>query len=270
MHRFFVPAEWLSGGNVTVSGPLVHQMRRVLRLRAGDHVLFLDNSGWEAEAEIVSLDEQVLQATMQHRRLGTGEPRTKITLYQSLLKGDRFDYVLQKCTEIGVVEFVPVVSERCIVGDVDQASERVRRWMRIVTEAAEQASRSRLPVLRPATLLANALEAVSGRGLSLIPWEEEHATTVSMLLAKNTVTPAPPPEPEQPRRKKESPPAPRRPFTINVFIGPEGGFAAGEIAVARQYGVQPVTLGPRVLRAETAGLVTATIILHELADMGAW
>lgn len=266
MHRFFVPADWLAGGTVTVTGPLVHQMRRVLRLRVGERVVFLDNSGWEVEAEISALDEKAVQAAVQSKQLGAGEPRTKITLYQSLLKGERFDYVLQKCTEIGVVEFVPVISERCIVGDVDQASERFRRWQRIITEAAEQAYRSRLPALRPPALLSTALEAASSRGLTIIAWEEEHATTLASVLAAHTVTPAPP-EPPAGKRKKAVTPDPRRPFGINLFIGPEGGYGAGEIAVARQYGAVPVTLGRRLLRAETAGLVVATIILHELGDM---
>jgi 16S rRNA (uracil1498-N3)-methyltransferase len=268
MHRFFVPSEWLSGGNVTVSGPLVHQFRRVLRLRAGEHVVFLDNSGWEAEAEIVALEDESVRAVVLRKTLGASEPRTKITLYQSLLKSDRFDYVLQKCTEIGIVEFAPVVSERCIVGDVGQASERVRRWQRIITEAAEQAHRSKLPSLRPAALLSTALEAVKGKGLSLVPWEDEHSMTIRSALASHTITPAPPLETTGSRRKKDVVPLPRRPFAINLFVGPEGGFAPGEIAVARQYGAIPVTLGPRILRAETAGLAAATIVLHEMGDMG--
>jgi 16S rRNA (uracil1498-N3)-methyltransferase len=267
MHRFFVPAECIAGGKATIAGPQAHQMRRVLRLRAGERVLLLDNSGWETEAELTSLDEQAVQATVLRKTLGTGEPRTKITLYQSLLKGDRFDLVLQKCTEIGVVEFVPVVSERCIVGDVDQASERYRRWQRIIIEAAEQSHRSRLPALRPAALLAIALESVNGRGLTLIPWEEEHSATVRGVLGSHTIAPPASDAGTTTKKRRDVAPSPRRPFAINIFVGPEGGFAAGEIAIARQYGALPVTLGPRILRAETAALAATTIVLHELGDM---
>jgi 16S rRNA (uracil1498-N3)-methyltransferase len=268
MHRFFVPADWLRGAQVTVTGSLVHQMRRVLRLHVGEHVILFDNSGWETEVELTALNEEVVEATVKRKALGTGEPRTKITIFQSLLKGDHLSYVLEKCTEIGAVEFVPIVAERCIVGDVDQAAERVKRWQRIIVEAAEQSHRSKLPVLRPALLLVNALESVSGRGVSVIPWEEEHTTTLAAVLASHTtVAPVAPGETGRSKRKSEGTPPPRRPFAINIFIGPEGGFTLGEIAIARQYGVTPVTLGPRVLRAETAGLVTATIILHEMGDM---
>ena len=267
MHRFFVPAEWLAGGNVTVSGPLVHQIRKVLRLRAGEHVMFLDNSGWEAEAELTNLADESVHAVVRRKTLGMGEPRTKITLYQSLLKGDHVAQVFEQCTQIGVVEFVPIVTERCIIGDVDQSSERAKRWQRIITESAEQSHRSKLPVLRSAVLFSNGLEAVGNRGLSFIPWEEERTTTLHSVLA-SSVPAAPPPDPRRPKGRQDAAPAPRRPFSINVFVGPEGGFTAGEIAVARHYGAIPVTLGARILRADTAGLVAASIILHELGDMG--
>ncbi len=266
MHRFFVPADWLAGGNVTVSGPLVHQMRKVLRLRAGEHVVFLDNSGWEAEAELTNLGEESVQAVVRRKTLGTGEPRTKITLYQSLLKGDHVAQVLEQCTQIGVVEFVPIVTERCIIGDVDQSSERAKRWQRIISESAEQSHRSKLPALRPAVLLNNALETVGNRGLSFIPWEEERTATMHSVL--NSAPAVPPPDPHRPKGKNDAAPAARRPFAINLFVGPEGGFTASEIANARHYGAIPVTLGARILRADTAGLVAASIILHELGDMG--
>ena len=268
MHRFFVPADWLTGGNVTVSGALVHQMRRVLRLRAGEPVIFLDNSGWEVEAEILSLDDQTVEAVVRRKGLGTGEPRTKITLYQSLLKGDHFSQVLDQCTQLGVVEFIPVVSERCIVADAGEASARYNRWQRIILEAAEQSHRSKLPIVRPAVLLAAVLESAKGRGLSLMPWEDEHTATVKAALAPPPLpSPAPSPEAGKGRRDRQTP-RPRRPFAINLFMGPEGGFTSTEVAIARQYGVIPVTLGPRILRAETAGPVAAAIILYELGDMG--
>lgn len=276
MHRFFVPADWVTSSAVAVGSPVAQQIRRVLRLRAGEHVMLLDNSGWEMEAELTVVDDAKVEATIRRRSLGAGEPRTKITLFQALLKGDHFSDVLKQCTQIGVVEFVPIVSERCIVGDVDQASERVRRWQRVVVEAAEQSHRCKLPALRPVTLLANALESVAMHGLALIPWEEERLTSLSALLRQKTLPPAVPPamptasEPAAAarRRKPTLAASPRRPFSVNIFIGPEGGFTSNEIAIARHYGVVPVTLGPRVLRAETAGLVAATVALHELGDMG--
>jgi len=266
MQRFFVPADWLGTGNVTVTGPLVHRMRDVLRMRVGERVTFLDNSGWEYEAELTSVGHDAVEAVVRRKSLGVGEPRTKITLYQSLLKGDHFAFVLQKCTELGVVEFVPVVSERCIVGDANEASARFHRWQRIILEAAEQSHRAKFPVLRPATLLRAAFQRVTGKGLSLIPWEEEKTTTVRAALSGGASPPA-----GGLGKKAEADGQrglPRRPFAINVFIGPEGGFTPAEIASAINYGLVPVTLGPRILRAETAGLVTAAVVLYELGDLG--
>lgn len=269
MHRFFVPSDWLVGPTVNVTGPLVQQMARVLRLRPGEHVVFLDNSGWEYESEVTALDRDQVQATVVRRGLASGEPRAKITLYQSLLKGDHFSDVLQKCTELGVVEFVPLVSERCIVGDASEASVRTRRWQRIILEAAEQAQRGKLPVLRPVTMFPAAVDAVAGRGLSLMPWEEERGKTLRAALAPvQPATAAAPAPTVSPRRKPVPPPAPHRPFAINLFIGPEGGFTPQEVATAASRGIIPVTLGPRILRAEMAGLAAAAAILYELGDMG--
>jgi 16S rRNA U1498 N3-methylase RsmE len=114
-------------------------------------------------------------------------------------------------------------------------------------------------------LLSNALEAVGNRGLSFMPWEEEHKTTLHAMLG--SAPSAPPPDPLRSRSRQEAILAARRPFSINLFLGPEGGFTAGEVAIARHYGVIPITLGARSLRADTAGVVAASIILHEMGDM---
>jgi len=253
MHRFFVPADCLKANLVTLGGPLAHQIAHVLRLRPGERITLLDNTGWAYEVELSKVTAQQAAGEVRRKSLATGEPRTKITLYQALLKGDHFELVLQKGTELGIVDFVPLVSERCVVAHLDQASAKATRWQRIILEAAEQSGRGRLPVLRPATLFAPACEQAARRSLSLIPWEGEKATSLRDVLG--------------PRKETgKSPPTPR-PFAINLFIGPEGGFSTGEIVQARGYGLLPVTLGARLLRAETAGLVAAAAIFYELGDL---
>jgi len=254
MHRFFVPADCLKANPVTLSGPLAHQLTHVLRLRPGERITLLDNTGWAYEVELSKVTAQQTEGEVRRKTLATGEPRTKITLYQALLKGDHFELVLQKGTELGIVDFVPLISERCVVAHLDQASAKAARWQRIILEAAEQSGRGRLPVLRPATLFAPACEQAGRRGLSLIPWEGEKSTSLRDVLGQ---------------RKGEAGTATQksRPFAINLFIGPEGGFSTAEIVQARGYGLIPVTLGARLLRAETAGLVAATAILYELGDL---
>jgi 16S rRNA (uracil1498-N3)-methyltransferase len=236
-----------------VSGPQAHQIARVLRMRAHDKVIVLDNSGWEIETELVSVERGVVQGEVLRRRLATGEPRTKISLYQGILRSRYFELVLQKGTELGVVEFVPIIASRCTVSDLEVVDKKRRRWEWIIQEAAEQSRRGRKPSLRPALLFPQACEQAShSKGLSLIPWEGDTGATLRDLL-------------------RQAPPGTEvgkwPPLTINLLIGPEGGFARDEIRTAERYGLLPVTLGPRILRAETAGLAAAAAILYELGDL---
>lgn len=245
-HRFFVPASWLEKEKVTITGPLVHRLRNVLRLKPGERIILLDNSGWEHETEIAAVSSQRIRGHVVHKVLAGAEPRTKITLYQALLKLDRFEWVLEKGTELGLVGFVPVITHRCIIGSLEDISKtKMERWWRILVQAAEQSGRGRLPSLGPAMLFSGACEAAARGGLTFIPWEEERERSLTSVLRAG----------QQP------------PFSINLFIGPEGGLTAEELAQAQQYGAMPITLGPRILRAETAGLVAAAAILYELGDL---
>jgi len=253
MHRFFIPASWIQGDQVTISGLQAHQIAHVLRMQPGDTVIVLDNSGWEIQVRLVAVDRTAVSAEVQRRRLAEGEPRTKISLYQGVLKSSNFEFTLQKGTELGVIEFTPVIADRCVVRDLESVENKRRRWDWIVQEAAEQSRRGRKPALRSPLLFPRACEvARQSGGLSLIPWEEKGPARLQEAL--------------------RTPPAghTRRwpPLTVNLFIGPEGGFTAEEIVLARRYGLVPVTLGPRTLRAETAGIVAAAAVLYELGDIG--
>jgi len=260
MHRFFIPEDWIRSNTVTVTGPQAHQIARVLRMQPGDRIVVLDNSGWEIETRLVEVRPDAVQGEVVRRSLATTEPRTKIAVYQGILRSKNFELVLQKGTELGVVEVVPVIADRCVVSDLEAVEKKRQRWEWIIQEAAEQCRRGRKPVLRPAVLLPPACErARHGAGLSMIFWEgdsnqpqkSEDRTTMRSLLR------TPPPS-----SKKNWPP-----LTISLFFGPEGGFAPEEISLAERYGLLPATLGPRILRAETAALVAVSAILYELGDL---
>ena len=252
MHRFFIPPSWIRGNEVTITGPQAHQIARVLRMRPGDSVVVLDNSGWEIQVCLVSVEAQTVRGEVLRRRLSTGEPRTKISLYQGVLKGSHFEFTLQKGTELGLVEFIPVVAERCVVRDLEAVEKKRRRWEWIIQEASEQCRRGLKPSLRSTAFFAQACErARHAGGLSLILWEEGGLSNLRDLLR------------HAPAGQARSWP----PLTINLFVGPEGGFTSDEITLARRYGPIPVTLGPRILRAETAGIVAAAAILYELGDL---
>lgn len=239
-HRFFIPEDWITRNTVVITGKLVHRLRNVLRLRPGAHIIVLDDTGWEYEVELKSVESDEIEGAILNRNMAAGEPRTRITLYQALLKGSNFELVLQKCTEVGVSEFVPMRCERCVAGEPD--GKRLDRWKDIVMEAAEQSKRGALPVLRNVMSFNDACNSTSG--LSLIPWEGEAIQGIGGILKANPKTSG-----------------------VSIFIGPEGGFSQGEIESAGSCGIIPVSLGTRTLRAETAGLVAATITLYEFGDM---
>ncbi len=253
MHRFFVLPSSIRSNQVTLSQAQSHQITRVLRMSRGETIIVLDNSGWEIVTELVTMDPNQVTGRVVTRRLASAEPRTKISLFQSVPRSKRFELVLQKGTELGIVEFVPVITQRSIISDLEDVDNKRARWEAIIQEAAEQSHRGRKPLLRRATLLPNACEqARQTGGLSLILWEGEDARSLRYILR----TPPPGRESHWP------------PFTINLFVGAEGGFEPTEVDLARRYGLVTVTLGPRILRTETAGMVAAAAVLYELGDLG--
>lgn len=240
MHRFFVAPDSFAGDRVVLPDQIAHQIRNVLRLRAGTAVVVLDNSGWEYEVLLRQVDRQQVVGEAVAKRPCPNEPSVQLTLYQALMKRDKFEWVLQKGTEIGVSHFVPLVTQRSLVQDVDIKEGKQLRWEKIITEAAEQSRRGCIPTLHPPQTLAEALAAQPAQP-GLIAWEEESRLTLRGALAGD-----------------------ERPSHISLFIGPEGGFASEEVAAAQAAGIQAVTLGKRILRAETAALVAAALVLHEL------
>lgn len=248
MNRFFIPLASPTPERLDITEPaLIHRMRDVLRLRPGDAVIVFDNSGWEYEVLLEQVGSDHLVGQIRQRRICQNEPRTKITLYQAVLKGERFEWALQKGTEVGVSAFVPLLSERCIVQDAHQLSRRkLQRWEKIIQAAAEQSRRGRVPTLQPLMLFSAACEQVhrSG-GLALIPWEGASTPLRAVLEEARTESP----------------------FNVAIFIGPEGGFSEAEVQLARNYGLRPVRLGPRILRAETAGVVAAALVLYHYGDL---
>jgi len=243
MHRFFLPEDSFTPGAVVITGELVHQLRHVLRQKAGDLIIALDNSGWEYEVELRKIDSSHVEGIVINKALAAGEPETRVTLYQALLKASNFEVVLQKCTEVGVSGFVPIITERCVARA--PGSKRSSRWQDIIREAAEQSRRGKLPVLHNVMKFEEACK--SARGLSLLPWEGEKTKGIGEVL----------------RSCPETKNAPE----VSIFIGPEGGFSSSEVELARSCGIVPVSLGRRILRAETAGLVAAAVTLYELDDL---
>ncbi|KPV52531.1 hypothetical protein SE17_14965, partial [Kouleothrix aurantiaca] len=199
-----------------------------------------------------------VSGTVERKELAGGEPRTKITLYAALMRPERFEWVLQKGTELGVSAFVPLICERSTIADADALSEhKQERWRRIIREAAEQSRRGKLPRLAPAVLFPPACDQATKRGTALLLWEGAGAPSLRHVL-HTTVGRAADGAPATP---------PAQPFSVALFSGPEGGFSQQEFEAASRYGMIPVTLGPRTLRAETAPLAATSAILYDMGDL---
>ena len=170
------------------------------------------------------------------------EPHTKITLYQSLLARDKFEVVLQKCTEVGVTSFVPVVTERSIVRKPGKITrEKLSRFESIIAEAAEQSGRGTIPSIESPIVLTQALADLGNYDICLVGSTQDCISLKEILRANTTSF-----------------------QKIALFIGPEGGFSDGELGELTKRGVQPFSLGQRILRTETAGVVASAIIIYDL------
>lgn len=241
--RFYIAGvPWRPGLELDLPDAVARQTRDVLRLRPGDALRLLDGAGGEYPAEIVAVERRRVAVRLGERREGAAEPPVRVVLCQGMLKADKLEWVLQKGTELGVAAFVPLLTERAVAAADSMGEARRRRWVRILAEAMEQCGGTVLPDLATPRPLMHALTSLPSGALALIPWEEERGTT--LRGAVETARAANPTLRE-----------------VQLFIGPEGGFSAGEVALARRHGAVPVTLGARILRAETAAVVAVTLVL---------
>jgi len=273
MHHFFVPPELLKTTNIDIALPkdLAHQVRDVLRLNPGEQLLLLDNSGDEILATVAKTNKASVEVHLLERRPGRSEPAVRIILCQGLLKSARFEWILEKGTELGVSVFSPIICRRSMAGLEDTGSSKIQRWQRIIQEATEQSGRSQLPELLPIRPLVDALNDIPPNALAIMPWEEEHSLTLHDALNSSirstgnvgaTLAVARSKTPET--TSNLSTPTSQVPTTIVLFIGPEGGLMAEEVVLAQRRGVQVVTLGIRILRAETAAIATVANVMYEL------
>lgn len=246
MTRFFIPAGQIKGNKVYLEGTDHHHLLKVLRKKVGDQITVLNGKGQEYLTQIVEIGQSAVVAEIVSEIDKPTEPRIKINLIQSLPKGDKFEFIIQKNTELGVSRFQPVISERSTIRlDQDGRIKKWERWRKIIKEAAEQSGRKVVPELEMIQDWEMAIENFPP-GLVLIPWEGEEKRSLKEVLEEDRIFPT----------------------EITIIIGPEGGFSTDEINEARAHGAIPVTLGPRILRTETAGLVAASAVFYHYGDLG--
>ena len=175
------------------------------------------------------------------------EGPVRVVLCQGMLKAARYEIALEKCTELGAAEFVPLLSLRAVAATEEAGASKQKRWARIVAEAMEQCGGTYLPKVTAPQTLQQALAAHPTGGIALIAWEEERAVSLSDALRASLTD----------RVLQEVP-------EVRIFIGPEGGFSAEEIAVAGRFAATSVTLGRRILRAETAAIAAVALVMEVL------
>lgn len=247
MYQFFVEDAQISNGIVTIENEDVKHIKNVLRLKCGEKVRISSNSGENYFGEIDTLADRMVLVHILEEHAANTELPNKIYLFQGLPKSDKLEFIIQKAVELGACEIIPVAMKNCVVKlDEKKASAKQTRWQEIAKSAAKQSKRSIIPTVRKPLSYREALEAAAALDVRLVPYENERGMAAT----------------------KEAVEAVRPGQSIGIFIGPEGGFAEDEIALAKERGMQLVSLGRRILRTETAGLAMLSILMYYIESAG--
>ncbi len=243
MVRLYISSSSIDGTRLRVAGKSFHYLKDVLRIKNGESVSAFDGTGKEYLCAVDGIRSRHVDLNIIRTFNCETEPLVEIHLVQSLIKTGHFEFVIQKCTELGVRKFIPAVTERTIVKlTAEREKNRRMRWQKLAMEAARQCGRGTHPDVEPVMDFKDALKKTKACDISIIPWEEERSLDLKRVL----------------RDVKSNA------GKIMVFIGPEGGWSEGEISSARESGVIPVSLCQRLLRSETAAIATVAILIYEL------
>ncbi len=243
MNRFFVDAADVGEDRICIrSKEDVKHITKVLRLREGDEIEISDSSQWEYVGQIQSMEDGIIQAKILDKQTFAREPEVQVTLFQGIPKQSKMESIVQKCTELGIYEFVPVFMERTVVVDKGNFDKKIQRWQKIAAEAVKQCRRGIIPHVEDAVKFRQMVRLLQSFDLVLFPYENETGRTVKDAL-----------------RSLEA-----RPKSIAVIIGPEGGFSDTEAEQLKTLGADCVSLGRTILRTETAGMAALAMIMYEL------
>jgi 16S rRNA (uracil1498-N3)-methyltransferase len=250
MTRIFLPPEKLSSQQLIITGDQARHLTLVMRVKPGDTIFVLDGTGYNYECRILSVHKKEIQAEIIHKKPYTAESPVSITLAQGIPKGEKMDFIIQKTTELGIKKVVPLITELSQV----RHTEKVERWRKIAFSASQQSGRDKIPSIGEPIDFNKFL--LSLRGLpqplqtkqshfGIIFSEDEKEQNLKKILNELKGTP-----------------------DITLLVGPEGGFSKDELHGAIRKGFISASLGPRILRTETAPLTALSIIQYELGDIG--
>lgn len=247
MDRFFVKKDNINLQDNTcfIEGEDVKHISKVLRYKVGQELEICDNDNNEYICEISNIDKDMVNLNIIEKVNIKRESDLKIKLYQGLPKGPKMEMILQKLTEVGVDEIILVQTKRS-VSKVDDKKEdkKIERWERIIYEASKQSKRGKIPKLKGILSFNEALEDMKSNDFNIVPYENERTRSIKQTIKGLDIN------------------------NMGIFVGPEGGFDEKEIEEIERINGYSVSLGPRILRTETASVVASSIVLYELSDLG--
>ena len=246
MHRFYLAPENWNPDALTLTGTEAHHCCNVLRLEAGDKIVVFDGRGRELTAEIASANSAGIRLRKLHEAT-TPPLRCQITLAQAIPKGKNMDLIVQKAVEIGAAEIAPILSDRTVVRlDEESATSKQTKWQTIAIEAAKQCGQNWLPRVQVPQTMVQFFQQSRRFDLQLIGSLQSDAVHLKKILAEYSSEHG------------------DRPTSVLMLVGPEGDFTPAELSLARSHGCRPITLGPIVLRVETASIYCLSILSYEL------
>ncbi|MDY2735085.1 16S rRNA (uracil(1498)-N(3))-methyltransferase [Intestinibacter sp.] len=247
MDRFFVDKSNidLENGTCIIEGEDVKHISKVLRCKVGEKLEICDKDNSEYVCEITDISKNQVDLNIIEKNEIKRESDLKVKLYQGLPKSTKMEFILQKLTEVGVDEIILVSTKRSVVKvDDKKEGKKLERWERIIYEAAKQSKRGKIPTLRGVLSFDEALEDMKNNDMNICPYENEKTVSIKSAIRGSDIN------------------------NIGIFVGPEGGFEEEEIQTLQDIDSKVVSLGPRILRTETASVVASSIVLYELSDLG--
>ena len=244
MPKFFIEKEKIISGEIVISGGDATHIAKVLRMEPGESLTLCDGEGTDFDAEIISATKEEVSLKILSERPCSAEPGLKVTLFQGLPKQGKMDYIIEKCTELGIHEIVPVACIRSVVNvKEDKQDKKLARWRKIAAESVKQCKRGAIPNFTEVMTVKEAILYAKSLSLTVACYENEEQFSLKEAFSGE------------------------KPDSIGIFIGPEGGFDEKEVELFLQENIKTVTLGSRILRTETAGHTVLSCAMYEYDEM---
>lgn len=245
MPKFFINKENIKNNSVTITGQDALHIAKVLRTEVGDVLTLCDGRGTDFFAKVTECSKDSVSLDITDAFDCLAEPEISVTLFQGIPKQGKMDYIIEKCTELGISRIVPVSTKRSVVKIDDKKSEqkKLERWRKIASESVKQCQRGRIPEITDVMSVASAVKFSKGLDLTIAAYECEKETSIKSVLSAQS------------------------PKSIGIFIGPEGGLDDKEVKMFHDANIKTVTLGKRILRTETAGHTVLTAVMYEFNEL---